>query len=99
MIDVSALEGLGLLLSGIGGGVLAVKKWPVWKKNGNGNGNKCLDAQCKTQVTSTAVILNELKIEFTEFKKDIYPKINETAEGMSEIKGYIKGLHDREIKI
>ena len=57
------------------------------KKNGDG----CPDSDCHNTVENTSEHLSELKTDFQKFKEDIYPKINQTSEDVSYIKGWIDG--------
>lgn len=64
--------GLGTMLGSYG----AVKKWPFWKKNGNGNSlgviDQCPVPKCHDLVIETATKVEELK----EGQTEIFNRLN-----------------------
>ena len=50
----------------------------------------CPDAGCHIQVGQNKDDIVEVKEEVNDFKKDIYPKITQTSEDVSFIKGWIE---------
>lgn len=49
----------------------------------------CPDPGCQTKLTGE---IQDLKEGFNKFKEEIFPKINDTAEGVARIEGWIEGI-------
>jgi hypothetical protein len=81
-MDNSVSYQIGMLFSGLvaGGGLTA--KFLNRKKDG------CQDVSCHDKVLSQGKAINELKKNVND---DIYPKINQTAEDVKYIRGWIDG--------
>lgn len=90
-IDGSVLVWAGTTIAAIAGGAFGGRKLPIIR-NGKNVVNTCPDPDCHNEVMSTSQAISELKTDFSRFKEDIYPKINKTAEDVSKIEGYLKGL-------
>jgi hypothetical protein len=74
MIDAELFKGLGILLGGMGTGAICVQKWPIWKKNGNGNGGHdagCQDQGCHNLVITTAAKVETIEVGQAEMFKEI----------------------------
>jgi hypothetical protein len=88
--------GIGSLLSGLG----AVRLKTKYLSGSNGKATKelkivksesCPDPSCHNEVINTSNNVKELNRKFEKFEEDIYPKINDTAVVVGEIKGFLKG--------
>ncbi len=51
----------------------------------------CPDAACHNKVVMTSKNVEEIKADFHDFKRDIYPKINKTSTDVAKIKGLVEG--------
>jgi hypothetical protein len=100
MIDnLTKPETVAGVVAVLGGIVLTLKKLGLnvsfGKANGKSNG-KCPDPECHASVEQVAKDLSEVKEEFKSMKKEMFPKINGTAEAVARIEGYIEGLKNRQ---
>ncbi len=53
-------------------------------------GGSCPDAGCHGQVGQNKVDIDEVKVDLTKFKEDIYPTITQTGKDVEYIKGWIE---------
>jgi hypothetical protein len=76
MNGTEILVGCGTLIGAAVGSYGAVKKWPFWKKNGNGNSLEVIDQcpvpKCHDLVIETATEVRELK----EGQTEIFNRLN-----------------------
>ncbi len=92
-LDVSAMGNIGSVVLVSGYGVMRLIKMLKGKFNNKGGSApdpKCPDAGCQAQVGQNTQEIKETKDDLKDFKKDIYPKIEQTAKDTNFIRGWIE---------
>ena len=93
MEKLLTIEGVTAVILIIGGTIVTLKRYgfiQFGKKASTPPAAPlaCPDPECKDAIQGS---ISGLRNDFKEFKKDVHPKINDTAEAVARIEGYIAG--------
>ena len=94
MPELHTLYWLGGTIGTIGVTMLTLRRLGIVQFYWGTKITSCPDPDMRERVEATRLQLVELKGQFKEFKDGIYPKINQMAEDIAKIKGYLEGLQN-----